>query len=265
MAIKEYSYNANIRLSEHFVTSEFRCKCGKIHNTKIDDDLIVKLESLYKKLNCSKIIINSGYRCSTHDKNVGGNGYGQHTRGTAADIVCYDQTGNRISSKLVSCAAQDVGFGGIANIDSTYTATHVDVRSLNNKWYGNEVVTSSYSVTTDFYKYYGIEKTSNTPANSANLNKELQTILNNKGAKLDVDGIIGKSTLTEMKKYTIEFGDKGEITKWIQKKLNSLGYNCGTPDGIAGDKTMSAIASFQRDNGLGIGYLGGSDFDILLT
>ena len=117
MAIKEYFYNANIRLSEHFVTSEFRCKCGKAHNTKIDDDLIVKLESLYKKLNCSKIIINSGYRCSAHDKNVGGNGYGMHTTGKAADIVCYDQKGNRISSKLVSCAAQDVGFGGIANID----------------------------------------------------------------------------------------------------------------------------------------------------
>ena len=265
MAIKEYFYNANIRLSEHFVTSEFRCKCGKTHNTKIDDDLIIKLESLYKKLNCSKIIINSGYRCSTHDKNVGGNGYGQHVNGTAADIVCYDQNGNRISSKLVSCAAQDIEFGGIANIDLTYTATHVDVRSLNNKWYGNEVVTTDRSVTNDFYKYYNIEKTSDTPTDITNLNKELQTILNNKGAKLDVDGIIGAKTLTEIKKYTINNGDKGELTKWIQKKLNSLGFNCGTPDGIAGNKTMSAIASFQRDNGLGIGYLGGSDFDHLLT
>ena len=97
------------------------------------------------------------------------------------------------------------------------------------------------------------------------MNKELQIILNNKGAKLDVDGIIGAKTLAEVKKYTIENGDKGELTRWVQKKLNSLGYNCGTPDGIAGDKTMSAIASFQRKNNLGIGYLGGSDFDHLLT
>ncbi|MDE6502263.1 MAG: hypothetical protein K2L10_09280, partial [Ruminococcus sp.] len=42
-------------------------------------------------------------------------------------------------------------------IDSTYTATHVDVRT-SNFWKGNEVVTSAYSVTDDFYKYYGLSK-----------------------------------------------------------------------------------------------------------
>ncbi|MDE6833598.1 MAG: glycoside hydrolase family 25 protein, partial [Ruminococcus sp.] len=73
--------------------------------------------------------------------------------------VCYDQSGNKISSKKVSCVAQDVGFGGIANIDGSYTATHVDVRT-SNFWKGDEVVTSDYSVTDDFYSYYGIPKTS---------------------------------------------------------------------------------------------------------
>ena len=262
--IKTFKSTDKTQLTEHFNVSEFRCKCGGTHDTKLDTAMVEKLEQLFKALDCSKIIVNSGYRCSTHDKNVGGNGYGQHVNGTAADIVCYDQNGNRISSKLVSCAAQDIGFGGIANIDSTYTATHVDVRS-SLKWFGNEVVTTDRSVTNDFYKYYNIEKTSDTPTDITNLNKELQTILNNKGAKLDVDGIIGAKTLTEIKKYTINNGDKGELTKWIQKKLNSLGFNCGTPDGIAGNKTMSAIASFQRNNILGIGYLGGSDFDHLLT
>lgn len=262
--IKTFKSNDKTQLTEHFNVSEFRCKCGGTHDTKLDTTLVEKLEELFKALNCSKIIVNSGYRCSAHDKNVGGNGYGQHVNGTAADIICYDQNGNRISSKLVSCTAQDISFGGIANIDGTYTATHVDVRT-SNFWKGDEVVRTDRSVTTDFYKYYGIAKTSDTPVDSTNMNKELQIILNNKGAKLDVDGIIGAKTLAEVKKYTIENGDKGELTRWVQKKLNSLGYNCGTPDGIAGDKTMSAIASFQRKNNLGIGYLGGSDFDHLLT
>mgnify|MGYP000041866102 CR=1 FL=1 len=189
MAIKEYFYNANIRLSEHFVTSEFRCKCGKAHNTKIDDDLIIKLESLYKKLNCSKIIINSGYRCSAHDKNVGGNGYGQHVNGTAADIVCYDKFGKKISSKVVCCAAQDVGFSGIANIDSTYTVAHVDVRS-SLKWFGDETVTTAYSVCSDFYSHYKLSK-SDVYGDSAPSSKRTKSVT------LTVDGVTYEGTLTE--------------------------------------------------------------------
>uniref|UniRef100_UPI0025D3B5C0 glycoside hydrolase family 25 protein n=1 Tax=uncultured Ruminococcus sp. TaxID=165186 RepID=UPI0025D3B5C0 len=58
---------------------------------------------------------------------------------------------------------QDLGFGGIANIDTTYTATHLDVRT-SNIWYGNEVV-NYHTVTDDFYQYYGISR-QNVIANS---------------------------------------------------------------------------------------------------
>ena len=153
----KYKYNDKTQLTEHFNVSEFRCKCGKTHDTIIDPALAEKLEKLHKALNCKSIVINSGYRCSAHDKAVGGNGSGQHTKGTAADIKCYGKDGKAISSKIVSCAAQDIGFGGIANIDSTYTATHVDVRT-GKQWYGDETVTTSYSVTANFYDYYKIKK-----------------------------------------------------------------------------------------------------------
>ncbi len=155
----KYKSTDNTQLTPHFNVSEFRCKCGGTHDTILNPELPKKLESLYSTLKCSKIIVNSGYRCSTHDKAVGGTGRGEHVNGNAADIVCYNESGNKISSKEVCCAAQDVGFGGIANIDGTYTATHVDVRT-SNFWKGDEVVTSAYSVTDDFYKYYGISKTS---------------------------------------------------------------------------------------------------------
>ncbi len=156
---KNYKCNYKIQLTEHFNVSEFRCKCGGTHGTIINPELPEKLEKLFKALNCSKIIVNSGYRCTSHDKTVGGSGSGHHVYGNAADIVCYDQSGKIISSKKVSCVAQDVGFGGIANIDSTYTATHVDVRT-SNFWKGDEVITTTHSVTDDFYKYYGIPKSS---------------------------------------------------------------------------------------------------------
>ncbi|MDE6092932.1 MAG: hypothetical protein K2G14_07540, partial [Ruminococcus sp.] len=154
-----YKFNDNSMLSEHFSISEFRCKCGGTHYTIINPELPEKLEKLFKALNCSAIVINSGYRCPTHSINIGGSATDFHTKGYAADIVCYDQYGNKISSKKVSCAAQNVGFGGISNIDGTYTATHVDVRT-SNFWKGDEVVSKDYSVTDDFYSYYGMPKSS---------------------------------------------------------------------------------------------------------
>lgn len=125
------------------------------------------LEKLYTALNCSKIIVNSGYRCAAHDKSVGGSGNGQHTKGTAADVVCYDQSGDIISSKTVCCTAQDLGFTGIANITSAYTSTHLDVRT-GSTWYGDETKGTN-TVTSDFYSYFGIAKSSAGIASSSSV------------------------------------------------------------------------------------------------
>ncbi len=151
----KYQYSDSTQITPHFNSTEFRCKCGKEHEFEVNDNLVQKLEQLYAALNCSKIIVTSGFRCVTHDKNVGGSGTGQHTKGNAADICCYGQDGQPVSSKVVCCKAQDIGFTGIANITAAYIYTHVDVRP-NGKWYGDEVHGNS-SVTDDFYKYFGGE------------------------------------------------------------------------------------------------------------
>lgn len=156
---KTYDFNDTTQLSPHFNISEFRCKCGKEHETLNSQELVEKLEKLFTALNCSKIIVTSGYRCVTHDKNVGGSGTGQHTLGKAADICCYGQDGQPISSKVVCCKAQDIGFTGIANITAAYQYTHVDVRT-GKKWYGDEVHGNN-SVTDDFYKYFAADTADN--------------------------------------------------------------------------------------------------------
>ena len=130
-----------------------------MHKFGISNELVDKLEKLYAALNCSKIIVTSGYRCPTHDKNVGGSGTGQHTLGNATDICCYGQDGQPISSKIVCQKAQDIGFTGIANITAAYIYTHVDMRP-NGKWYGDEVHGNSY-VTDDFYKYFSADTADN--------------------------------------------------------------------------------------------------------
>ena len=156
MAILTYKFDDQTQLSPHFNAREFRCSCGINHETLIASELVDKLEALYTALNCSKIIVTSGYRCPDHDKAVGGTSSGQHTKGTAADVCCYGQDGQPISSKTVCCKAQDLGFGGIANITSSYQYTHLDVRT-SGKWYGNEIYGNG-TVTDDFYKYFGMEK-----------------------------------------------------------------------------------------------------------
>ena len=48
-----------------------------------------------------------------------------------------------------------------------------------------------------------------------------------------------------LRKY-IQKGDRGEQTKCVQSFLNWAGFNCGTADGIAGEKTELAIKKFQE-------------------
>ena len=159
MPVNHYDYNDSTQLSPHFNVREFRCQCGQPHETLIASELIDKLEALYTALNCSKIIVTSGYRCPEHDKAVGGTSSGQHTKGTAADVCCYGQDGQPISSKTVCCKAQDLGFTGIANITAAYQYTHLDVRT-SGKWYGDEIHGNG-TVTDDFYKYFGLTSSKN--------------------------------------------------------------------------------------------------------
>lgn len=42
------------------------------------------------------------------------------------------------------------------------------------------------------------------------------------------------------------------LTKAVQQKLNESGFDCGTPDGIAGQKTFAAIEAYQTANGLNV-------------
>ena len=49
---------------------------------------------------------------------------------------------------------------------------------------------------------------------------------------------------------TLKKGARGNITKLLQEKLVSLGYNTNGVDGIFGSGTEKAVISFQKNNGL---------------
>lgn len=58
-------------------------------------------------------------------------------------------------------------------------------------------------------------------------------------------------------KGLIKNGSRGQSVKELQQALNKLGYNCGVADGIAGNKTITAIKNFQRNHGLSVDGIAG--------
>lgn len=140
------------QVTPHFHSSEFKCKhCGAI---RIDEELIYKLEHIFTKLNASKCIISSGYRCPTYDIRIGGFA-GRHSQGLAADCCYYDKQGKPIPSKIVCCVAWDIHeLNGIARIDNNYV--HLDNRK-GSTYYGDEP-RGNRSYWTNPYEYFGVTK-----------------------------------------------------------------------------------------------------------
>lgn len=140
------------QVSEHFNSAEFMCPhCKQI---KIDENLIYKMEHIFARLNASKCIISSGYRCPEYDIQIGGFA-GRHSEGLAADCVYYDNEGEIIPSKIVICVAYDLReLNGIADIDGNYV--HLDNR-VNNTYYGDETRGNS-SYWSNPYTYFNVKK-----------------------------------------------------------------------------------------------------------
>lgn len=154
---KVVSYNlttqGNMLLSPHFKVKEF--KSPDSNTVKIDNRLIWILEKLYADFNCSKLIINSGYRTPNYSIKVGGSSTDRHTLGQASDIKLFDKSGKIISAKLVCQKLCEYGnvFGvGYINENST----HVDTRPREYVWFGDEtkgvsLIKAGY---TDFNSYF---------------------------------------------------------------------------------------------------------------
>ena len=84
--VQAYNIAENQRLSENFRAGEFRCKCGRCKTALVDDVLVAQLQAIRNHFGKS-VNITSGYRCSSHNKAVGGDPNSSHMQGMAADIV----------------------------------------------------------------------------------------------------------------------------------------------------------------------------------
>lgn len=264
MSVYVLPYNSGEQLSPHLNAQELRCKCGGTHNITVNTDLIDKIEKLISTVATIKgvpaddvhINVSSANRCKKHDINVGGSGWGMHVVGKAMDFqITYDN--QAIDARLIACIAQELGFTGIGRITSSYI--HCDVGTLGEhggkKWLGDEMVVggTSGSIINEpqtYWGYYGLKRSNyfktESPAEDS-LEKQLQTVLNKMGENLVVDGVIGEKSLSALKKYNVQKGEKGEFIRVIQKILNDKGYDCGDADGVAGDRTIQALCNVAWD------------------
>ena len=112
-----------MKLSEHFDSSEFACRCGCGYGTRpgdVSSELIDLLERMREEH--GPIHITSGCRCTVYNAQCGGVANSAHTRGTAADLRVQGGTERR---KLLDLAVMNWASGiGVAN-----SFIHVDVDS----------------------------------------------------------------------------------------------------------------------------------------
>lgn len=93
---------------QFFSADELKCQCGKCGPHKMQHDFMQKLERLREAAGFP-FVLNSAYRCPTHNDNVSSTGLdGPHTTGRAVDIRCH----GRRAFDLVRLA-QAHGFTGI--------------------------------------------------------------------------------------------------------------------------------------------------------
>ena len=133
MAIKNYVKGTATVLSDNFKSTEFDCH-GKdcCLSTQIDEELVEYLQKIRDYFG-KPVNVSSGYRCSTHNKNVGGATGSRHAKGQAADIYI---TG--VKPAEIAKYAESIGILGIGlyetNADGHFV--HIDTRATKSFWYG---------------------------------------------------------------------------------------------------------------------------------
>lgn len=119
----------NIKLSQHFNSSEFSCNCKfkECVEQKISSDLIDRLESIREDIG-QGLIVTSAYRCSTYQqylRNTSASSVvatkSQHELGKAADIVPKD--GKDVQGKFLEIVSKYFKTIGLSN-----KFLHVDLR-----------------------------------------------------------------------------------------------------------------------------------------
>lgn len=210
------------KLSSYFDSTEMDCHgSGCCSQTLINEQLVAYLTKIREHFG-KPITITSGYRCPTHNRNVGGATGSRHGKGDAADIVV-----SGVTPREVAQYAESIGILGIGLYETSNDGhfVHIDTRNYKSFWYGQ----AQASRTT-----FGSTSGSTTGSSSVTNNSSgVNTILSG--------------------------GSSGQAVKALQQKLIALGYSCGKygADGYYGSGTSEAVKDFQRKAGIAVDGIAG--------
>ena len=123
--------------NKYFTIDEFKCKCGKCELPKgmpTDSliDTLVEIREYYNK----PIVINSGYRCPSHNKAVGGASKSRHMQGDAVDFIVKDIPTKEVFKHVLQ-TYNDKPFGIALSIEFK-GFVHLDTRGYKARWSYNK-------------------------------------------------------------------------------------------------------------------------------
>ena len=122
---------ANIR---YFTKAEWKCKCGgrycNGYPAEIDMVTVKYADEIRHRIG-KPVNVNSGLRCSQHNRNEGGVSDSQHQYGTAVDLGCPSGT----TPAKMAAIAEEV-MGGTGGIGIYNWGIHIDSRKTKSRWNG---------------------------------------------------------------------------------------------------------------------------------
>lgn len=113
-------------VNAYFKRSEFACKCGCGFEA-VDVELLQVLTDLREHFN-APVAINSGNRCPSHNRKVGGEAKSKHLYGIAADVRVAGVSADAVADYLEQKYPNKYGIGRYVG------RTHIDVRESPARW-----------------------------------------------------------------------------------------------------------------------------------
>lgn len=207
----------------NFKKSEFKCPCGKCngYGNGIASTLVKTLQDLRNKYG-KGITITSGYRCSTHNKKVGGTTNSKHTQGLAADFYMsgFNSQSTRVNviNELKKTKYYRYAYCNVnGNYPNMGNVVHIDTKLVDTD------EKKTYTGTFPTLPSRGYFKKGDTGTQVKNLQKFLNWA---NDCKLSVDGVIGNNSISQVKAF--------------QKKVNL------TQDGLFGKTSLSKAKSYTK-------------------
>ena len=115
-------------LTKNLSRWEFECQCGCGYDS-VDFELVNAVQGAREHFD-APVTINSGCRCVSHNKAIGGHPKSKHMEAKAADVVYKNVRPELVASYFNRLYPTKYGIGDYA------TFTHIDVQTKKKRWKG---------------------------------------------------------------------------------------------------------------------------------